>query len=62
MPHIKLTKRIVDDTSCPKEGQTFIRDTVIPGFAVRLTKGAKTFILNRGASQEDGDGACWKNC
>lgn len=47
MPKVKLTKRIIDSTLCPKEGQIFLRDREIPGFAIRLTKGVKTFILEK---------------
>lgn len=43
---MKLTKRIVDSTHPPKAGQIFIRDTGLPGFALRVTsKGAKSFIF-----------------
>ena len=47
MAKIKLTKRIVDSTACPEEGQLFLRDKEISGFAVRLTKGQKSFILEK---------------
>lgn len=46
----KLTKRVIDATPCPTQGQTFIRDTEIRGFAVRLTPGAKTFIVEKRAN------------
>jgi integrase len=44
---IKLTKRLIDATPYPTMGQRFLRDTEIPGFAVRLSAGAKTFILEK---------------
>lgn len=47
MAGIKLTKRLIDAAECPEDGQTFLRDSEIPGFAVRLTKGAKTFVLEK---------------
>ena len=43
----KLTKRIIDDAPRPTAGQVFIRDSVLRGFALRVTKGAKTFVLER---------------
>ncbi|WP_447974207.1 tyrosine-type recombinase/integrase [Nitrospira sp. Kam-Ns4a] len=43
----KLTKRVIEQTPCPTTGQVFVRDTELPGFAVRLTPGAKTFILEK---------------
>lgn len=45
MAKIKLTKRIIDGTACPEDGQLFIRDREISGFAVRLTKGGKNICL-----------------
>ena len=43
----KLTKRIIDDTPLPASGQVFVRDSVLRGFALRVTKGAKNFVLER---------------
>ncbi len=43
----KLTKRLIDATPCPKKGQSFLRDDELHGFALRLTTGAKTFILEK---------------
>ena len=41
----KLTQRIVDAAKAPKSGQTFIRDSELTGFALRITEnGAKSFI------------------
>ncbi len=44
---VKLTKHLIDAASCPERGQTFLRDSVLPGFALRLTAGSKTFVLER---------------
>jgi integrase len=43
----RLTKRVVDKAACPPTGQLFLRDADLPGFGVRLTKGQKTFILEK---------------
>lgn len=43
----KLTKRVVDSTSFPAMGQRFVRDTELAGFALRITKGRKTFVLEK---------------
>lgn len=44
----KITKSYVDRLSTPETGQTFIRDTELKGFAVRITSsGAKSFILEK---------------
>lgn len=43
----RLTKRVVDRAACPSVGQIFLRDADLPGFAVRLTQGRKTFILEK---------------
>lgn len=47
MPVVKLTKNIIDSTKHPVQGQTFLRDAEIPGLAVRITKGSKTFIMEK---------------
>lgn len=44
---MKLTKLAIDKAQCPEEGQVFLRDETFPGFGVRLTKGGKTFILEK---------------
>lgn len=44
---MNFTKRIIDQTACPESGQIFLRDKSLPGFGLRLTKGAKTFILEK---------------
>ncbi|MGE0826558.1 MAG: tyrosine-type recombinase/integrase [Candidatus Binatia bacterium] len=43
----KLTKRLIDDTPFPSSGQVFLRDCVLRGFALRVTKGTKTFVLEK---------------
>lgn len=44
---VGLTKKLIDMTPCPEEGQAFLRDKNTPGFAVRLTPKQKTFILEK---------------
>jgi hypothetical protein len=51
----KLTKRIIDDTPRPMSGQVFIRDSVLRGFALRVTKGAKTFVLSDASKAGSGE-------
>ncbi len=43
----KLTKRLIDATKSPKTGQIFIRDAELPGFALRVTHGSKSFIVEK---------------
>jgi integrase len=43
----RLTKQIIDETPFPSEGQVFMRDAELPGFALRVTKGRKSFILEK---------------
>ncbi len=43
----RLTKRLIDHTRCPEYGQVFLRDDELSGFAIRLTKGQKSFILEK---------------
>ena len=43
----KITKKLVDATPCPEEGQLFLRDSEVKGFGVRLTAGGKTFIVEK---------------
>lgn len=43
----KLTKKIIDAAKHPTEGQVFLRDAALRGFAVRITPGSKTFILEK---------------
>ncbi len=43
----KLTKRALDLAKHPTEGQVFLRDAELRGFAVRITPGSKTFVLEK---------------
>src|SRR5215831_14225058 len=43
----KLTKLVIDETPFPSAGQVFVRDSELPGFALRVTKGRKSFILEK---------------
>ena len=43
----RLTKQIVDETPFPSAGQVFVRDAELPGFALRVTKGRKSFVLEK---------------
>jgi hypothetical protein len=43
----RLTKRLIDETLFPTSGQVFVRDAELPGFALRVTKGRKSFILEK---------------
>jgi hypothetical protein len=43
----KLTKHLIDATPCPAKGQAFLRDDELSGFALRLTPGRKTFIIEK---------------
>ncbi|MCH7616010.1 MAG: site-specific integrase [Nitrospinae bacterium] len=43
----KLTKRVIDSVPHPHTGQTFVRDDLLPGFALRVTSGSKSFVLEK---------------
>ena len=43
----KITKKLIDSTPCPEEGQLFLRDSEVKGFGVRLTPGGKSFIVEK---------------
>lgn len=43
----KLTKRLIDAAKHPACGQVFLRDDELRGFAVRITPGSKSFIVER---------------
>src|SRR5712692_5473998 len=43
----RLTKQVIDETPFPSTGQVFVRDAELPGFALRVTKGRKSFILEK---------------
>ena len=44
---IKLTKRKIDAIALPINGELILRDQDLPGFGLRVTKGAKTFIVEK---------------
>ena len=44
---VRLTKRKIDAITLPKIGERILRDQDLPGFALRVTKGAKTFIVEK---------------
>jgi integrase len=43
----RLTKQVIDATPFPPTGQVFVRDVELPGFALRVTQGRKSFILEK---------------
>ena len=43
----RLTKQLIDETPYPAAGQMFVRDTELSGFALRVTQGRKSFILEK---------------
>ena len=43
----RLTKQVIDGTPFPLAGQVFVRDTELPGFALRVTQGRKSFVLEK---------------
>jgi integrase len=43
----RLTKQVIDETPFPAAGQVFVRDGELPGFALRVTQGRKSFILEK---------------
>src|SRR4030042_1044581 len=44
---MRITKKLLDATKRPQKGQVFLRDVELPGFGVRFTHGATTFILEK---------------
>ncbi|TVR61849.1 MAG: DUF4102 domain-containing protein [Candidatus Competibacteraceae bacterium] len=44
---MKLTKRSIDSLPLPETGQVLYWDDELPGYGLRVTKGAKTFIVQR---------------
>ena len=43
----RLTKQVIDATPFPPAGQVFVRDAELPGFALRVTQGRKSFVLEK---------------
>lgn len=44
---MKLTKRSIDSLPLPETGQALYWDDELPGYGLRVTKGSKTFIVQR---------------
>jgi integrase len=44
---MRLTKKSIDAARSPASGQIFLRDDSLRGFAVRITNGSKSFILEK---------------
>jgi integrase len=44
---MKLTKKLIDAAQPPASGQAFLRDDSLRGFAVRITNGSKSFVLEK---------------
>jgi integrase len=44
---VKLTKSTIDKVESPKSGQTFLRDSIINGFALRITAQSKAFVVEK---------------
>jgi hypothetical protein len=44
---VKLTKKIIDAAPFPEQGQVFLRDAEVRGLALRITRGSKTFVLEK---------------
>ena len=44
---LKLTKRVIDLTPVPASGQILVRDCELRGFALRVTRGSKSFVLEK---------------
>ena len=45
--NLRITKTCVDRIDFPSSGQTFIRDDLLKGFALRVTPGSKSFIVEK---------------
>lgn len=45
--HKSLTRRLIDKAPHPEKGAVFLRDAELRGFGIRLTKGSKSFFLER---------------
>ena len=65
MARVKLTKSLVDEIQPPAKGQSFVWDSELPGFAVRVTpSGVKAWIvqmtIRRGKERRITIGLCSK--
>ncbi|MCC5960273.1 MAG: integrase arm-type DNA-binding domain-containing protein [Rhodobacteraceae bacterium] len=45
MPSLRLTRRVIDELPHPKVGQTYYRDTALPGFGLRVGARSKMFFV-----------------
>ena len=45
MPELRLTRRTVDDIPHPSSGQIIYRDTMLPGFGLRVGAKSKAYIV-----------------
>ncbi|WP_162652194.1 integrase family protein [Lentilitoribacter sp. Alg239-R112] len=45
MPNIRLTRKFIDSIEYPKSGQVIYRDTMLPGFGLRVGMKSKTYIV-----------------
>lgn len=45
MPTIRLTKRAIEAIPHPTDGQAFYRDTILPGFGLRVGKRSKVYFV-----------------
>jgi len=54
MPHVKLTKALIDKFPIPEAGQVFYRDQEMKGFGVRVTAGGvKSFFIEREINRQN---------
>ena len=47
MERVRINKTFVQSVAQPKTGQVIYRDEALPGFALRVTAGSKTFIVEK---------------
>ena len=47
MPKLKLTKTTIERLVLPPDGQVLYLDTALPGFGVRLTRGARSYFVEK---------------
>ena len=46
MPNIRLTRKFIDALEYPQSGQIIYRDTMLPGFGLRVGAKSKTYIVD----------------
>ena len=44
MPNLRLTRRAIDEIPYSQEGQVLYRDTMLPGFGMRVGAQSKVFF------------------